>query len=146
SPLSFASLSQMAARSSGMPAVTVYLVKPLLSAAIAASLMYCGVSKSGSPAVRAATSTPFAARALALAVSASVAEGLMGCSRRDAFMRRLVAVNRVHFKGVAGHAQAAFNRSANVCAEPRSRRVALFAGGAPRTRRRHVSPRNLPFP
>src|SRR5262249_22961436 len=136
------------ARSSGMPAVTGYLVKPLLSAAIAASLMYCGVSKSGSPAVRAATSSPFAARALALAVSASVAGGLIGCSRRDAFMRRLVAVNRVHFKGVAGHSRSVSTAQQKAAPSRAHAEIALFAARSerPQSRGRHASLRNLPFP
>src|SRR5216683_77822 len=73
--LSFFSLSQIADRSSAVPAEAVYLVNPDLSAATAASLTKSGVSKSGSPATRLATSTPVAASAFALALSAKVAEG-----------------------------------------------------------------------
>ena len=40
----------MAAFSSGMPSTSVYLVLPSRSALMAASLMFSGVSKSGSPA------------------------------------------------------------------------------------------------
>ena len=40
----------MAALSSGMPSTSVYLVRPSFSALMAASLMFSGVSKSGSPA------------------------------------------------------------------------------------------------
>src|SRR5260370_5210383 len=73
--LSFFSLSQIAARNSGVPAEAVYLVKPVLIAEIPASLTKSGVSKSGSPATRLATSTPVSARAFDLASSARVAEG-----------------------------------------------------------------------
>src|SRR6187549_2666762 len=58
-----------------MPGVGAYLVFPAFSAAMHASLMCSGVSKSGSPAAKPQTSSPAACRALALASTASVGEG-----------------------------------------------------------------------
>src|SRR3954469_14806907 len=58
-----------------MPGVGAYLVFPDFRAAMHASLMCSGVSKSGSPAAKPQTSSPAAARALALASTASVGEG-----------------------------------------------------------------------
>src|ERR1019366_4760049 len=60
-----------------MPAVATYLVLPAWSAAAHPSLMCCGVSKSGSPAAKLQTSSPAAARAFALASTASVGDGEM---------------------------------------------------------------------
>src|SRR3954463_13817190 len=65
----------MAWRSGSMPGVGAYFVFPPLSAAMHASLMCSGVSKSGSPAAKPQTSSPAACRALALASTASVGEG-----------------------------------------------------------------------
>src|SRR5436189_2790641 len=62
----------MAAFSSGKQGVGVYLVCPLSSATLTASLMNEGVSKSGSPAPKPTTSTPAFFSALALALTASV--------------------------------------------------------------------------
>src|SRR6188472_292791 len=62
----------MAAFSSGKQGVGVYFVWPLSSAALAASLMNAGVSKSGSPAPNETTSTPAFFIALALALTARV--------------------------------------------------------------------------
>src|SRR3569623_1434390 len=67
----------------GVPSTAVYLVKPALIALIAASLMCCGVSKSGSPAPRPMMSRPLALSAAARAVTARVGEGLMACTRRE---------------------------------------------------------------
>src|SRR3954470_11364745 len=83
--LSFFSLSQMAARSSGMPAVAVYLVNPCLIASTAAALTWSGVSKSGSPAANPTTSTPAAASALALALRVSVGDGFTDWTRSASF-------------------------------------------------------------
>src|SRR3954466_14638688 len=58
-----------------MPGVGPYFVLPPLSAAMHASLMCSGVSKSGSPAAKPQTSSPAACRALALPSTASVGEG-----------------------------------------------------------------------
>src|SRR6185295_11833126 len=55
------------------------------SAARAASLMWAGVSKSGSPAPKLITSTPAALSLAAFAVTARVIDGLIG-SRRDAIL------------------------------------------------------------
>src|SRR6478752_2468040 len=60
-----------------MPSGSVYLVLPALMAAMAASLMLSGVSKSGSPADRAMMSRPAAFRARASALIAMVAAGAM---------------------------------------------------------------------
>src|SRR4051794_3293409 len=65
-------LSAIACLSSGSDGVGVYLVRPLSSAALAASLMNAGVSKSGSPAPNPTTSTPAFFSALALALTARV--------------------------------------------------------------------------
>src|SRR5256714_1633329 len=62
----------IATRSSGIEGVGVYLVCPLSSAALAASLMNAGVSKSGSPAPKLTTSTPALFSAAALALTARV--------------------------------------------------------------------------
>src|ERR1044071_1393517 len=75
----------MAARSSGMPSMLVYLVSPRLMAAMAASLMLSGVSKSGSPAARPITSRPCAFRSRDFCVIARVGDGLMrfkDCARK----------------------------------------------------------------
>src|SRR6185436_3865679 len=58
-----------------MPLAGVYLVNPSLSALAAASLMCCGVSKSGSPAPKPTTSMPSAFIALAFESMASVKDG-----------------------------------------------------------------------
>src|SRR4030066_1596019 len=71
----------IAALSEGVPPTAVYLVNPLLIAAIAASLMCCGVSKSGSPAPSPMMSLPSALSFAARAVTARVGEGLMACTR-----------------------------------------------------------------
>ena len=74
----------MARLSDGVPPAAVYLVWPLLMAAMAASLMNCGVSKSGSPAPMAITSLPSAFRRAALAETARVGDGLMTLRRSAA--------------------------------------------------------------
>src|SRR5512147_3257122 len=71
----------MACFSVGVPPTAVYLVKPLLMAAMAASLMCCGVSKSGSPVPRPMMSLPSAFSLAARAATARVGEGLMACTR-----------------------------------------------------------------
>src|SRR6201993_2576666 len=58
-----------------MPPTSVYLVCPLSSARIAASLIRRGVSKSGSPAPNEITLMPWARMALARACMASVGDG-----------------------------------------------------------------------
>src|SRR5690348_1169447 len=63
--------------SAGVPSTAVYLVSPLSMARFAASLMFCGVSKSGSPAPRPMMSRPAALRRRALSVTAMVGDGLM---------------------------------------------------------------------
>ena len=57
---------QIAAFNSGIPSTAVYFVSPRWIAAIAASLMLSGVSKSGSPAASPMTSFPSALSAMAL--------------------------------------------------------------------------------
>src|SRR6476646_5552747 len=71
-PLSRLNLSAIACFSSGREGVGVYLVCPLSSATLAASLMNAGVSKSGSPAPKPTTSTPDFFKAAALALTARV--------------------------------------------------------------------------
>src|SRR6266567_6662103 len=77
----------IASLSDGMPPTWVYLVNPLLIAPMAASLMCCGVSKSGSPAPRLTTSFPSAFIFAAWAVTARVGDGLIAWTRAE---RRLI--------------------------------------------------------
>src|SRR5213596_2917933 len=76
----------MAWRSSGMPALGVYLVKPASNASIAAFLMCSGVSKSGSPAPKPHTSMPSAFMALALLSIERVSEGVSWAARSEISM------------------------------------------------------------
>src|SRR3989338_3765475 len=71
----------MSSLNSGIPVVGVYLVKPLSIAAMAASLIGCGVSKSGSPAERLTISLPWAFRAFAFEAIARVEDGAIFFSR-----------------------------------------------------------------
>ena len=73
--------------SSSMPPTAVYLVNPSLIALIASSLIFSGVSKSGSPAPNPTTSTPSAFSAFAFAVIASVADGFSLSARAASFIR-----------------------------------------------------------
>src|ERR1700760_3340254 len=66
----------MAWRSSGVPLLGVYFVKPVSMAAWAAALMCSGVSKSGSPAPKPQTSMPSAFMALAFESMLRVSEGV----------------------------------------------------------------------
>src|SRR5262249_44904963 len=75
----------MACCKSRVPAAGVYLVLPARMAAAAASLMFCGVSKSGSPAPRSTTSTP-AARIASAACMAAIVD--------DAFIRETLSETR----------------------------------------------------
>src|SRR5258706_5221571 len=84
----------MACLSSGMQGVGVYLVAPLSRAALAASLMNVGVSKSGSPAPNPTTSTPAFLSALALALTARVMESATSLTRSA--------------RGIIGHLQFEF--------------------------------------
>src|SRR3954469_2706438 len=59
-PLSRLNFAATALRSAWVPETSVYFVSPLFSARIAASLMFCGVSKSGSPIDRLITFLPSA--------------------------------------------------------------------------------------
>src|SRR2546426_11258733 len=74
-PLSRLNLAHTAARSSGTPPTSVYLVWPCRITWIAASLIRSGVSKSGSPAPNVITSTPRRRSSRAFACTASVDEG-----------------------------------------------------------------------
>src|SRR3954464_7843223 len=67
----------MACRRGSMPGVGAYFVLPAFTAAMHASLICSGVSKSGSPAAKLHTSCPAACNALALASTASVGDGEM---------------------------------------------------------------------
>src|SRR5215468_8620873 len=78
--------------SDGVPPAAVYLVWPLLIAAIAASLMNWGVSKSGSPAPRPMMSLPSDLRRAALAVTAMVGEGLIAFRRCE---MKLISISGV---------------------------------------------------
>ena len=61
----------------------IYFVLPALSASIAVCLICCGVSKSGSPAVKPITPAPAALSAFTLALRDKVAEGLIFLARGD---------------------------------------------------------------
>src|ERR1700761_5487685 len=65
----------MASFSSGMPSTVVYLVLPSRMALIAASLMFSGVSKSGSPAASEMMSRPAAFSSRPFWSAARVADG-----------------------------------------------------------------------
>src|SRR6185312_15333153 len=73
----------MALRSSGMPPTAVYLVKFCSIAAIAASFMWRGVLKCGSPMPKSLKSMPFARSFAASAVMAMVAEISMRFNRAE---------------------------------------------------------------
>src|SRR5439155_21412962 len=74
----------IAARSSGSPAAGVYLwLRGSAHAAAAASTMWAGVGKSGSPAPNPMTSSPAACRAFALASTARVADSVIAPTRRE---------------------------------------------------------------
>src|SRR5215475_7955429 len=67
----------MAARNGSIPFTSVYFVMPSRRASIAAALMRSGVSKSGSPAEKLATSIPSERSLPALAAMARVTDGLI---------------------------------------------------------------------
>ena len=69
--------SEIAFFKAGVPSTAVYFVSPSFIAFIAASLIFSGVSKSGSPAPRPITSLPAALSSLAFWVTATVGEGLI---------------------------------------------------------------------
>ena len=66
-----------------MPSTVVYFVSPRRMAAMAASLMLSGVSKSGSPAPSPMTSRPAAFSSRAFCVTAMVGDGWMRFSDSD---------------------------------------------------------------
>ena len=88
SPLSRSSFSQMALRSSRVPAAGVYLVSPCWMAAMPAALIDSGVSKSGSPTEKLTTSMPSAAICFDRASIAMVGDGVRILARAD---RRMVS-------------------------------------------------------
>ena len=65
----------MAFLSESVPSTAVYLVIPLSIAILAESLIYFGVSKSGSPTVSTIISSPFWRSSFALDVNAIVEDG-----------------------------------------------------------------------
>src|SRR6185312_9187712 len=67
----------MACLSSIVPLTGVYFVKFLFSASMAASLMFLGVGKSGSPALKSTTSLPSALRRPAVAATFMVDDSLI---------------------------------------------------------------------
>src|SRR5256886_15778298 len=84
----------MACRSSGRPAAGVYLWnRGSAQARWAASTMYPGVGKSGSPAPKPMTGLPAAFSALALASTASVADSEIADTRAETLvgMRTMLA-------------------------------------------------------
>src|ERR1700677_2242647 len=84
--LSFRNFSEIAWRSSIMPELGVYLVKPVSIPAIAAALMCSGVSKSGSPAPNPQTSSPSAFMALALLCMERGSDGVSDVARGESSM------------------------------------------------------------
>lgn len=66
-----------------IPLEGVYLVNPLFMDSIAASIIFCGVLKSGSPAPKPITSIPSCFICFALAVIASVGDGATPLTRFD---------------------------------------------------------------
>src|SRR5271163_4590047 len=84
-----------------MPSTGGYLVSPLRIAAIAASLMLSGVSKSGSPTESEITSRPLALRSRAFCVTAMVAEGLT--RERTSAMKAMGGVPGSRFQWKAAH-------------------------------------------
>ncbi|MNT42530.1 hypothetical protein D3C72_1789540 [compost metagenome] len=80
-PLSRRNLSRMASFSSGVPPTSVYLVRDCAIARTTASVTFSGVSKSGSPAVRATMSRPVARSSRARWPAMELGEGLMRCIR-----------------------------------------------------------------
>jgi hypothetical protein len=77
-------LAVIASFNSGRPPAGVYRCHfGNRAAAIAASTMYPGVGKSGSPAPKPITGRPAAFRALALASTAKVADSVMAAMRRE---------------------------------------------------------------
>src|SRR6185503_13533062 len=76
-----------------MPGVGAHLVLPDFRAAMHASLMCSGVSKSGSPAAKPQTSSPAACRALALASTASVGDGETLRAQRESGAGGLLMAN-----------------------------------------------------
>src|SRR4051812_30684473 len=84
----------MASRSSGRPGVGVYRWYFGFCAALtAASTMYAGVGKSGSPAPKPMTGRPAALRALALASTARVADSAIEPTRAETRGRAEVRVS-----------------------------------------------------
>src|SRR5437762_2692210 len=96
----------MAWRSGSMPGVGAYFVLPAFSAAMQASLMCSGVSKSGSPAAKPHTSSPAACRALARASTASVGEGETLRAQVDSGAGGLLMDKRVHERVAVSEMQA----------------------------------------
>ena len=82
-----------------MPETGVYFVSPRRIAAIAASLMLSGVSKSGSPTESEITSRPFAFRSRAFCVITMVAEGF---TRDRVSARKAMGRLRRQVLGAAG--------------------------------------------
>src|ERR1022692_1432050 len=83
-PESLAVFTATASRSSGRPAVGEYLWNlGSAQARWAASTMYWGVGKSGSPTPKPITGRPAARSALALASTARVADSAMAATRAD---------------------------------------------------------------
>src|ERR1043165_7852284 len=70
--------------SSRMPPADVYFVRPAFMAAIAACLMFSGVSKSGSPAPKSQTFTPSARSLSAACIAAIVADDCMRATFSEA--------------------------------------------------------------
>ena len=91
-PFSLLNLFIIASLSLGVPSTAVYLVSPLLIASIAAFLTLLGVSKSGSPAPKEITSTPFSFNSLAFCVTAIVGEGFILDKELDKIVIKYVCI------------------------------------------------------
>ena len=91
-PFSSVSFLAIASRANLSPGVGAYFVMPFSSAAIAACLMFDGVSKSGSPIANAITSCPFARAAAAFAPTARVADSVMAAMRDETNMRGILLI------------------------------------------------------
>src|SRR5258708_2639136 len=76
------------------PSNTVYLVSPLRIAAIAASLMFSGVSKSGSPCDKVITLRPDAFNSVASAVMREHRADLIGSDPDDRNIGRQIALGK----------------------------------------------------
>src|SRR6185312_1047004 len=93
----------IAAGSSRVPAVGVYLVLPARIASAAASLMFWGVSKSGSPAPKSTTLAPEARNASAACIAASVDDGFILPTPGDTRKGEITGCVIIHYRSFFGY-------------------------------------------